>query len=177
MAKPRVILIELNELSPPLMERFLRLGELPNFARFRREAEVYTTDAEEQPPFLEPWIQWVTVHTGLPYGQHKVFHLNDGHKLTAPNLWDVLSESGRTSWVCGSMNTSHRPGLRGMLLPDPWTVDVRPTHPELAPFFDFVQRNVMEYTSDKVPLSPSDYARFGLFMARHGLSPESLIGL
>ena len=49
-----VMLIELNELSPPLMDRFIQAGELPNFARFYREAQVYTTDAGEKPPFLEP---------------------------------------------------------------------------------------------------------------------------
>src|SRR6478609_9501439 len=101
MSLTPVILIELNELSPPLMDRFIQAGELPNFARFRREAQVYTTDAEEKPPFLEPWIQWVTVHTGLPYRAHHVFNLNDGHKLDAPRLWDVLSERGLSSWICG----------------------------------------------------------------------------
>ena len=172
-----VMLIELNELSPPLMDRFIQAGELPNFARFYREAQVYTTDAGEKPPFLEPWIQWTTVHTGLPYKAHKVFNLNDGHKLEAPRLWDILSEHGLTSWICSSMNPGYRPGFRGMLLPDPWTTGVPPTHPELRGFFEFVQRNVMEYTNDKIPLSPVDYAKFGLFMATHGLSPESVIGL
>src|SRR4029079_19328023 len=123
MSNPSVIMIELNELSPPLMERFIHAGELPNFARFRREAEVYTTDAGEEPPFLEPWIQWVTVHTGLPYKEHKVVSLGDGHKLLPPRLWDVLSEHGHASWVCGSMNPGYRPGLRGLLLPDPWTTE------------------------------------------------------
>jgi hypothetical protein len=177
MSRSPVILIELNELSPPLMERFIRAGELPNFARFQREAQVYTTDAEEKPPFLEPWIQWITVHTGLPYREHKVFNLNDGHKLTAPRLWDLASEQGLTSWVCGSMNSAYRPGLRGMLMPDPWATDAAPSTPELSAFYDFVKRNVMEYTNDRVPLGPMDYAKFALFMATHGLSPESVIGL
>jgi hypothetical protein len=172
-----VILIELNELSPSLMDRFIQAGELPNFARFRREAQVYTTDAEEKPPFLEPWIQWITVHTGLPYREHKIFNLNDGHKLAAPNLWDIVSEHGQTSWICGSMNSAFRPGLRGMLLPDPWATDQAPSHPELAAFYDFIKRHVMEYTSDRIPLTPIDYAKFGVFMATHGLSPESVIGL
>ena len=177
MPSPQVVLIELNELSPPLMERFISAGELPHFARMRRESQVFVTDAGEKPPFLEPWIQWVTVHTGLSYREHGVFHLNDGHKLAAPQLWDVVSEQGGTSWVCGSMNAAYRAGLRGMVLPDPWTTEVAPSHPVLNAYFRFVQRNVLEYTKDEIPLSRLDYARFGLFMARHGLSPETLIGL
>ncbi len=175
--QPSVILIELNELSPPLMERFIQAGELPNFERFRRQSQVYTTDAGEKPPFLEPWIQWVTIHTGMPYSAHKIFNLSDGHKLTAPRLWDVLSQHGRSSWVCGSMNAGYRPGFNGMLMPDPWATELRPSHPDLSTYFDFVQRNVAEYTNDKTPLSPTDYAKFGLFMATHGLSPESVVGL
>ena len=176
-ANPSVILIELNELSPALMERFIQSGELPNFERFRRQSQVYTTDAGEQPPFLEPWIQWVTVHTGMPYSAHKVFNLADGHKLDAPRLWDVLSANGRSSWVCGSMNAGYKPGMNGMVLPDPWATELRPSTLELDAYFEFVQRNVAEYSNEKIPLSPIDYAKFGVFMATHGLSPESVVGL
>ena len=66
-SKQSVILLEFNELCPSLMGQFIQQGKLPNFQRFYNESAVYTTDAEEQPPNLEPWIQWVTVHTGQPY--------------------------------------------------------------------------------------------------------------
>lgn len=55
-----VILLEFNELYPSLMESFIKEGKLPNFQRLYEQSEVYTTDAEEQPPFLEPWIQYRT---------------------------------------------------------------------------------------------------------------------
>ncbi len=60
----RMIVLELNELTPSLMQRFMSEGKLPNFSRLYHEADVYTTTAEEQPGHLDPWIQWVTVHTG-----------------------------------------------------------------------------------------------------------------
>ena len=55
-----VILLEFNELCPSLINNFIQQGKLPNFQRFYQESSVYTTDAEAEPPFLEPWIQWVT---------------------------------------------------------------------------------------------------------------------
>jgi hypothetical protein len=64
----KVILLELNELSPDLMSRFIDEGELPNFRRLRAQSTLYTTDADEDPPSLQPWIQWITVHTGVPSG-------------------------------------------------------------------------------------------------------------
>ena len=62
-----VILLEFNELSPTLMNRFIGQGHLPNFKRFSEEAAVYLTEAEERAPYLDPWIQWITVHTGLNF--------------------------------------------------------------------------------------------------------------
>src|SRR5215470_7916653 len=105
MARNPVIVLEFNELTPSLIDRFIREGDLPNFERFRRQSRVFTTEAEERPPNLEPWIQWVTVHCGLPYREHGVFHLNEGHKLDAKRTWEILADEGLRVWVCGSMNT------------------------------------------------------------------------
>jgi hypothetical protein len=165
-----VILLEFNELCPPLMSRFMSEGKLPNFQRLYGEAQVYGTDAEEEAPFLEPWIQWVTVHSGMSYREHQIFHLADGHTLRQKSLWDVLSERGHRVWVCGSMNIRYDQPINGLVLPDPWATEVAPSDPRLEPYFKFVQRNVLEYTNESVPLSAADYARFVSFMATHGLS-------
>ena len=90
----RTILMEFNELSPPVMQKLMAQGELPNFQRFYRESEAYTTEADELAPNLEPWIQWVTIHSGIPYREHGIQRLGDGHKLAEDNLWDVLSDHG-----------------------------------------------------------------------------------
>ncbi len=172
-----VILLEFNELSPTLMMRFMEAGKLPNFQRLYREAYTYVTDAEEVAPNLEPWIQWVTVHTGLSYGEHRVFDLGDGHKLTAPRLWDLASGSGRRVLVCGSMNIGYHQPINGIVLPDPWSVGVVPHPVELRSYYEFVKRNVQEYTRGDVPLSMSDYARFLAFMVTHGLSPATVLAI
>jgi len=35
------------------------------------------TLSEEVYEHIEPWIQWVSVHTGKSYAEHKVFRLGD----------------------------------------------------------------------------------------------------
>jgi hypothetical protein len=70
-----VVLLEFDELTPALMDRFIADGKLPNFARLHASSEVFISDAEEQEPYLEPWILWVTVHTGVPYSEHGIFRL------------------------------------------------------------------------------------------------------
>lgn len=174
---PSVILIEFNELSPPLMRRFMDRGLVPNFRRFHDEAHVYVTEAKERAPYLEPWIQWITVHNGVGYDDHKQLNLDEGHNVTAPALWDILSDAGLRTWVCGSMNPRVSANYRGAILPDPWSTHVTPQPAELLPFFKFIQRNVQEHTKDKVPLGLKDYARFAQFMARHGMSRKTALAI
>jgi len=173
---PSVVFLEFNELSPPLMSRFIAEGHLPNFARLRRESEVYTTQAREEPPALEPWIQWVNVHSGLDYAEHGIFNLDEGQKLDRPRIWDVVAAAGHRVLVCGSMNVRYDLPLDGVVIPDPW--GQVPPHPKsLEPYFRFIQKNVTEYTRNKLPLGLSDYASFLAFMATHGLSTTTVTAL
>jgi hypothetical protein len=94
-----VIVLEFNELSPVLMRRFIEAGEVPFFRRLHDEASVWVTEAKERPPFLEPWIQWITVHSGESYHEHGVFNLDEGHRTTAPCIWDLASRAGLRSWI------------------------------------------------------------------------------
>ena len=172
-----VILVEFNELTPSLMTRFMGQGKLPNFQRFYRESQVYITDAGEDPPNLNPWIQWVTVHSGLPFGEHKVFYLDDGHKLEQKCVWDLLSDAQFRVWVCGSMNIRYDVPINGAVLPDPWSAGVAPYPNELHHFYRFIQRNVQEHTNDDVSFDFKDYLSFLTFMATHGLSVSTCFSI
>ena len=172
----KVIVLEFNELVPALVDRFIAQGHLPNFKRLRAEAIVAVTDAGEAPPALEPWIQWVTVHTGLPYAEHKVFDLDDGPKLKAPRIWDLASDAGRSVWICGSMNAGVRSEqIDGLVLPDPWASSAKPLPPGLfEPYLDLVRAYVQEYTRARPAVSKSVILRFGRFMLRNGLSLKTV---
>ena len=109
-----MIVLEFNELSPALMDTFIDQGYLPNFKRLRDASQVFTTVAEEVAPNLDPWIQWVTVHSGLSYDEHGIFHLGDGHKLAVKSLWDLIAARGKNCLgVGGSMNIKYDTPVRG----------------------------------------------------------------
>lgn len=169
-----VILLEFNELTPELMDKFCEQGHLPNFTMIRKESVCYTTEAAERPPYLEPWMQWVTVHTGLDQPDHGLLQLNEGHRLNKPRIWDTLSARGFNNLVCGSMNVAISPGFRGEMIPDPWCTEVAPTSEALKVYFRFIQKNVQEYSNDSIPLSRSDYVAFCAFLATHGLSARTV---
>ncbi len=171
-----VIVLEFNELCPSLMQRFMQLGHLPALSRLYSESQVYTTDAGEHTPFLEPWIQWVTVQTGLPFREHGIYDLGNGHKLQYPRIWDLMSQAGKEVWICGSMNGATGPGFNGYFLPDPWSVGVT-DHPvgEFDAFMNLVRSYVQEYTRERVPLSLAVCRKFAWFMLRHGLSSQTVL--
>lgn len=169
-----VVLLEFNELSPSLMSRFIADGKLPNFKRFFAESAVFLTEAAERAPYLDPWIQWITVHTGVNYRDHGTERLNEGHNVRQKRIWDYVSENGGRVWVCGSMNINYRQPINGAILPDPWTTHVAPFPAELTPYFRFIQKNVLEYTNERVPLTRADYAAFMKFMTLHGLSARTV---
>jgi hypothetical protein len=172
-----VILLELNELTPTLMFRFMREGRLPNFQRFHDESQVFITDAQEQGVNLNPWIQWVTVHSGLPLAEHGIHRLGDGGRLASPCVGDLVSKARRRVLLCGSMNVRTRGPVDGVAIPDPWATDVEPQPAELAPYFRFVQRNVLEHTNENAPLGLRDVLAFLAFMVTHGLSASTAFAI
>src|ERR1051325_10032521 len=73
MAQPsanRMLILEFNELCPRLLAPFMDEGVLPNFSRLYNASDVYTTTTSDE--HLEPWVQWVNFHHGLPESRHGV---------------------------------------------------------------------------------------------------------
>jgi hypothetical protein len=168
----RMFVLEFNELCPSLLDELMRRGQLPNFRRLYQSSTIYTTDAMETAPNLEPWIQWPTVHSGLPFGEHGVFLLGEGRMLGAKCVAEILSDAGIRVGVFGSMNLNYGP-LNGYMIPDPWDKEGR-AHPEwLSPFHETVSRQVQE-SSTEAEATRAEMQRFGLFLLTHGLSVRTI---
>lgn len=164
------ILLEFNELTPELMFRFIKQGLLPNFERFYNQSYAYITDPEEKVENLEPWIQWVTVHTGLKAEEHGIQELGEASKLPEKGLTELFSEQQKKVLICGTMNVRFDDGIDGAVIPDPWTTNIEPSADELKPFYNFVQSLVQKHTDPTRKLAPSDYLAFVRFMLQHGLT-------
>ena len=170
-AMKKLILIEFNELCPPLLARWMADGKLPNFAQFHSQSDVFTTRADEpEGPNLEPWIQWYSLHTGIPFSQHNVFHLTDGPRAAHPDVWSILSANGFSVWNCSSMNARRIAAKGARYIPDPWCDKELPYPPEMQPYTKMVSQQVKEYSNRDRSLSAGDLGNFLRFMAMHGLS-------
>ncbi|MDB5093244.1 MAG: hypothetical protein JWO85_1345 [Candidatus Eremiobacteraeota bacterium] len=170
----RAFLIEFNELCPTLLARFIAAGDLPYFAVLRNTSDVFTTDAGETGATLVPWIQWPSVHTGLPYAEHAIFHLGDATEAAFPTIASLLAEAGIPVGVFGGMNVPAPRTVRGFLLPDPWDKRGRTTPASLQPYYDVVAEQVKE-SSHHGRLGLREVAKLGAFYARHGFRASTAL--
>ena len=167
----RMIMLEFNELCAERISAFMARGLLPGFSALYQRSAVYTTDAGEEPPNLEPWIQWPSIHSGMTFSQHHIFNLGDGCTLREKCMAELLSDAGIPVGVFGSMNMNYRT-LRGYLLPDPWHKLGTASPPALQPYFEIISKQVQE-SSKSDALTLSDMARLGWFMVRNGLTART----
>lgn len=113
--------LELNEINFDFVERYGAGGELPHLNRLINRHGIIETTSEKRYEDLEPWIQWVTAHTGLPFEEHGVFRLGDIVQHDLLQIWEWLEQHGITVGATSPMNASNRTRDAAFFLPDPWT--------------------------------------------------------
>jgi hypothetical protein len=123
MTTKNVLIVELNEFNYDLITSTLKQVDLPAIAKvFNFPQASYKTQDRYNSGFLEPWVQWVSVHTGVPSVVHGIKHLGDVPHLNVEQCWETLSRHGITTGVWGAMNGEKRRAENALFfLPDPWT--------------------------------------------------------
>lgn len=164
----KTLVLELNELCPPLLDRFIKEGHLPNFKKLKSEGRSFITHTEDES--LEPWVQWVSFHTGLSQESHQITELDQGHKVAQPSLWDMLAEDGQTSLVFGAMNAGPASSEKVTIVPDPWSKNVPASNPEFETFHNFISKQVAEHSNPDDRITFSELSKFGVFCLKNGLS-------
>lgn len=121
-APRRLLLVELNEVNFDVAKAYLDGGllRLPGFEKLF-ERGVIRTSAEAHYEQLEPWIQWVSVHSGLSYAEHGVFRLGDIVGSGVPQVFEKLEADGFSIGAISPMNTENRLARPAYFIPDPWT--------------------------------------------------------
>ena len=107
-----------------LFQQGIKEFELRNISKIiELPRAITTTDDLIEHRGLDPWVQWVSVHTGMTLSEHGVMRLGDASfKLQHPQLWERLSDMGVTTGIWGAMNATrgNSPTCK-FFLPDPWT--------------------------------------------------------
>lgn len=175
MQKKKLLMIEFNELCPNLLNRWMQESKLPNFKKFYSNSEVFTTESDEkEPPYLEPWVQWYSIHTGLSSQQHKVFHLTDGPKAKHRDIWQTLLDNGKTVVNFSSMNARAFSSPGSVFLPDPWCGSEKAAPSELNIFQKVIANRVQEYSNKTEKMKLKDALNLLIFLLRHGLRANTM---
>lgn len=117
----KLLLIELNEINFDFVAEYVRQGRLPVLGTLIARHGIRQTTSEQRYEHLEPWIQWVTAHTGLSLPEHKVFRLGDIVEHEIPQIWELLEEAGYKVGAISPMNAKNRTRNATFFVPDPWT--------------------------------------------------------
>ena len=116
-----MILLALNELNLDYINGYVALGKLPNFGKILKSG-IVQTKSEKDYHLLEPWIQWVTVHTGKSYKEHEIFRLGDiVNRPDLVQIFEELEDLGLSIGVISAFNADNRCKKAKFFIPDPWT--------------------------------------------------------
>lgn len=191
--------LQINEFNPALMAMAANELGAKNIKCLlsMRHTQTETEDKEERFG-LDPWVQWVSIHTGKRSIEHGVEHLGDVPQLRFPQIWEVLDRQGVRTGIWGCMNASRgRVENNAFFFPDPWTFTEKAHPTELNDFLAlprYYAKNYGALNKWKVALNLLRLARFCIrpriafallplapkvlrLVKRHGMPDYLLFGL
>jgi hypothetical protein len=172
----RVLLLEFNELNWPVIDRLVDEGRLPTFAKLKREGTWASPESVDRSPHLDPWITWVTVHTGFDRSVHGASVLEqDSATISAKRSWDYVVDAGKSVGVFGSIGAYPPRPVPGFVVPGPFA----PGNETFPKYIEPVQALNRKYTQvhhrNAGEDGPLDMVKAGLDLTALGLKPATVM--
>ena len=173
----KVLLLEFNEINWAVIDQLIAdrgARFLPNFVRLRAQGAWALQSAVERPPLLDPWITWVTLHTGVSPAVHGASVLEqDAESILAKRTWQYVAEAGGSVGVFGSISAYPPAPLRGFMVPGPFAPsdDTFPT--SLQPVQAINRRYTQAHNKTSRAPSAGEGMRLGAKLMRLGLRPST----
>jgi len=121
--KTKTILLGLNELNFDYLKFYIDKGLLPNFKKIFQIQPPIETVSENEYKLLEPWVQWVTIHSGKTYKEHNIFRLGDiVNNPKISQIFEELEAEGLSVGAVSPFNAENRLNNPSFFIPDPWTI-------------------------------------------------------
>ena len=118
----KLLIIELNEFNTDLLRKGSNELGLSNIKRMLNMKHSKTFTENLAHGELDPWVQWVSVHIGMPHSIHKITRLGELPDSNHLQLWEKLSKKNISAGIWGPMNASRSSATHcRFFLPDPWS--------------------------------------------------------
>ncbi|MCK5830504.1 MAG: alkaline phosphatase family protein [Methylococcales bacterium] len=157
----KMISLQLNELNFEYIEKYIKIGYLPNFKDFFDQHGFVRTDSENEHRLAQPWIQWPTVHTGLDYAEHGVYRLGDINKVKQPLIYETLEQEGLKVAAISPFNAKNNTKNAAFFVPDPWTKTPFVGSASLKALYDALAQVADDYADNKIALKSMFLLTFG----------------
>jgi len=172
-----ITIIELNEFNVELLENAVAQHSLPNIKKLLAFKKTnYRTDDRYNSGNLEPWVQWTSIHSGVPIQQHGIKHLGDISTLTQKQFWQTLSDNGISSGIWGAINATRNSAKHcRFFLPCPWTFSESACPNKLNSFLNltrYVAKNQLNLSTTKLSFKLLSFLKSALTL---GISTKLLL--
>ncbi|MCS7466747.1 hypothetical protein NZK35_08840 [Stieleria sp. ICT_E10.1] len=141
----QIIILEVNEIAGPIMDRFMAEGKLPALERMKRESGIFSTTTDSTGA-LNPWVQWVSFNHGISATQHCAKFLGDDSTVEGTPFWDIGGK-GRTSVVQFPMNGRYSKHVE-VFVSDLWSESPIVFPEKLKRFYEFSRSAVHSQPTD-----------------------------
>lgn len=102
----KLIVFELNEVPPRLLEECLKNPKLKGFKKIKSEGKYFKTFCNDKGE-LHPWSTWPTLHRGVNNNLHGINFINQPLKNAKnyPPIWEILLKNKITIGLFGSLQS------------------------------------------------------------------------
>ena len=161
----KTILLGLNELNFDYIQFYINQGLLPNFKKIFDIQFPIETVSENEYKLLEPWVQWVTIHTGKNYNEHQVFRLGDiVNNPELSQIFEELEEEGLSVGAVSPFNSENRLKNPSFFVPDPWTKTSSSGNWIVKALYQAVHKSVNDNAKSKLNLKSLISLGLGLLL-------------
>lgn len=179
MAKAsKVLLLEFNEINWGVVDRLIAqrgIDFLPHFQKLRNEGVWAVQSAVERPPLLDPWITWVTLHTGVPPDVHGASVLEQSaDTIRAKRTWQYASDAGLSVGIFGSISAYPPVPVKGFMVPGPFAPGNETYPPSLMPVQALNRGYTQVHAGAQQAPGLSDNIKTALSLFKLGLKPTTL---
>ena len=161
----KTVLLGLNELNFDFIQFYINQGLLPNFKKIFEIQSPIETISENEYRLLEPWVQWVTIHTGKSFKEHQVFRLGDivnNPKLS--QIFEELEKEGLSVGAVSPFNAENRLESSDFFIPDPWTKTEAVGNWIVKALYEAVHQSVNDNAKSKLKIKSMISLSLGLLL-------------
>ena len=179
MNRKKVLLLEFNEINWHVIDKLIAArgrSFLPNFVRLREQGAWALQSAVERPPLLDPWVTWVTLHTGVSPAVHGASVLEqDAQTIKAKRTWDYVIEAGRSVGIFGSISAFPPQPVKGFMVPGPFAPSDSTFPDSLRPIQSVNRRYTQAHNKTSKAPGSLDALKTGVQLLRMGLTPRTCL--